>query len=68
MRGFEGLGAWWACIMEILILGEEPSADNSGHKGKARNKRPLIGRGLSSYQLFRATLDFLCKYFLFEGS
>jgi U3 small nucleolar RNA-associated protein 22 len=64
VRGFEGLGAWWACVLEVLIFGEEPI----GETGKAKNryKRPLVGKGLSSYQLFRAALDFLggCSAYL----
>ncbi|KAF8528430.1 Nrap protein [Hysterangium stoloniferum] len=57
VRGFECLGAWWACLLEVLILGEEPV----GGKNK-KNSRPLVGRGLSSYQLFRAALDFLSRH------
>lgn len=56
VRGFEGLGAWWACVLEVLILGEEPAEDE---QEKNKNQRPLVGKGLSSYQLFRAALDFL---------
>jgi len=59
VRGFEGLGAWWACLLEILILGEEPVKGSGVNKGGKRNQRPLVGKGLSSYQLFRAALDFL---------
>jgi U3 small nucleolar RNA-associated protein 22 len=54
VRGFEDRGFWWAAVLELAVLGEEKWG--SGIKGK---RRPL-GRGLSSYQLFRAALDFLC--------
>lgn len=54
VRGFEGKGGWWAAVLGLLIGGEERSG--SAKSGKAR--RP-IGKGLSSYQLFRAALDFL---------
>jgi len=56
IRGFEGLGAWWACLLEVLVMGEE------GGAAKKKTARPLVGRGLSSYQMFRAALDFLCEY------
>lgn len=59
VAGFEGLGAWWACILEVLILGEEPFPENGSGIGKKRGQRPSVGKGLSSYQLFRAALDFL---------
>ncbi|KIJ40341.1 hypothetical protein M422DRAFT_68604 [Sphaerobolus stellatus SS14] len=57
VRGFEGLGAWWACLLEVLVMGEEftPGATTK------KSVRPTVGRGLSSYQLFRAALDFLSK-------
>jgi len=51
--GFEGKGRWWAAVIGLLLNGEE-GAD--GKKGKLR--RP-VGKGLSSYQLFRAALDLL---------
>jgi U3 small nucleolar RNA-associated protein 22 len=55
IRGFEGKGGWWAAIIGLLVDGEE---DGGTKKGKLR--RP-IGNGLSSYQIFRAALDFLGK-------
>ncbi|KAJ7721723.1 Nrap protein [Mycena maculata] len=54
VRGFDNLGAWWAVLLGLLIFGEEP-------KGKGHRRKPL-GRGLSSYQLFRAALDFLSRH------
>ena len=59
VRGFEGRGTWWAGLLECLVLGEE-GAQSGGFSGfsKKDERRPL-GKGLSSYQLFKASLDFL---------
>ncbi|EKM53177.1 uncharacterized protein PHACADRAFT_259350 [Phanerochaete carnosa HHB-10118-sp] len=59
MRGFEGRGYWWAAVLDLLVNGEEalPTAKLSG----AASKRKPLGKGLSSYQLFRAALDFFAK-------
>ncbi|KAF7308582.1 Mannose-6-phosphate isomerase [Mycena chlorophos] len=54
VRGFDSAGAWWAVLLGMLIFGEEP--------GSKPSKRRPLGRGLSSYQLFRAALDFLAKH------
>ncbi|KAJ7510322.1 Nrap protein [Mycena galericulata] len=54
VRGFDSLGAWWAALLGLLVFGEEP-------KGMGPKRKPL-GRGLSSYQLFRAALDFLSRH------
>ncbi|KAJ7914876.1 Nrap protein-domain-containing protein [Mycena leptocephala] len=54
VRGFDSLGSWWAVLLGLLVFGEEP-------KGKGAKRKPL-GRGLSSYQLFRAALDFLSRH------
>jgi len=51
VRGFEGRGPWWIAVLRLLLKGEE-------HFGKGIKRKPL-GRGLSSYQLFKAALDFL---------
>lgn len=51
VRGFGSLGAWWGALILYLVLGGKPV------KGVKRQQR--VGRGLSSYQLFRAVLDFL---------
>ncbi|PCH41941.1 Nrap-domain-containing protein [Wolfiporia cocos MD-104 SS10] len=56
VRGFEGRGMLWAGILEALVYGEEPG---TGGQGKAATKRKPLGKGLSSYQLFKAALDFL---------
>ncbi|KAI0051574.1 Nrap protein [Auriscalpium vulgare] len=55
VRGFEGAGAWWGAVLELLVRGE--AADE---RGKAKLK--ALGRGLSSYQLFKAALDFLARH------
>ncbi|CAE6500930.1 unnamed protein product [Rhizoctonia solani] len=54
VRGFGALGAWWSAVIVYLVLGGKPV--------KGVKKQARIGRGLSSYQLFRAVLDFLAKY------
>jgi len=53
IRGFDGAGPWWNAVLEVLVRGEEPH-------GKTTSRRRPLGNGLSSYQLFKATLDFLC--------
>lgn len=57
VRGFEGKGSFWAGLLRYLILGEELVGTKSG---SAKLRKPL-GKGLSSYQLFKAALDFLAK-------
>ncbi|CAE6501093.1 unnamed protein product [Rhizoctonia solani] len=54
VRGFGFLGAWWGAVIVYLVLG--------GKQVKGVKKQARIGRGLSSYQLFRAVLDFLAKH------
>ncbi|CUA70802.1 U3 small nucleolar RNA-associated protein 22 [Rhizoctonia solani] len=54
VRGFGCLGAWWSAVIVYLVLG--------GKQIKGVKKQARIGRGLSSYQLFRAVLDFLAKH------
>ncbi|KAF8066902.1 Nrap protein [Lyophyllum atratum] len=56
VRGFETRGSWWSSLLGLLISGEERAG-----APKASKRKPL-GRGLSSYQLFRAALDFLSKH------
>ncbi|KXN85109.1 U3 small nucleolar RNA-associated protein 22 [Leucoagaricus sp. SymC.cos] len=59
VRGFEGRGAWWSAVVSLAVLGEEQQPGN----GKALfGKRKALGRGLSSYQMFKAALDFLAKF------
>ncbi|KAL4063702.1 Nrap protein [Scleroderma citrinum] len=55
VRGFEGKGFWWTQVLGLVVLGEEPVG-----AGKSNARKPL-GKGLSSYQLFRAALDVLAK-------
>ncbi|KAG0698626.1 Nrap protein [Suillus ampliporus] len=57
VRGFEGKGSFWAGLLRYLISGEEPI----GMKSKIAKLRRPLGKGLSSYQLFKAALDFLAK-------
>ena len=58
------MGMWWASVLDMLVHGEEPQPMPSG---KATAKRKPLGKGLSSYQLFKAALDFLgkCTYKLY---
>ncbi|KZP27685.1 Nrap protein [Athelia psychrophila] len=58
IRGFEARGPFWVGVLALLIEGEE------GKSGKARRG---VGRGVSSYQLFRAALDFLGRCDWEEG-
>lgn len=59
VRGFEAVGgAWWGFLLAVLVYGE---ATESGAKGAL--KRKPLGKGLSSYQLFRAAMDFLGESF-----
>lgn len=60
VRGFDGRGYWWAAVLDLLVNGEEPLP--SAKLSKAASKRRPLGRGLSSYQLFRAAFDFFGEY------
>jgi U3 small nucleolar RNA-associated protein 22 len=54
VRGFEGAGPWWCSVLALLLHGEEPI------QGAIKpNMRRSVGKGLSSYQLFKAVLEFL---------
>lgn len=57
VRGFSSKGCLWTSILEYLLNGEEPLEGEPNVRRKDRQK--LIGRGVSSYQLFRAALDLL---------
>ncbi|KAI0828573.1 Nrap protein [Trametes gibbosa] len=59
VRGFEGKGMLWISILDLIINGEEPQPAGMG---KASQKRKPLGKGLSSYQLFKAALDFLARH------
>ncbi|KAJ7220018.1 Nrap protein [Mycena pura] len=54
VRGFDSMGSWWTALLGLLVFGEEV-------QGKMVKRKPL-GTGLSSYQLFRAALDFLSRH------
>ncbi|OCH85324.1 Nrap protein [Obba rivulosa] len=60
VRGFEGRGMFWVSVLTLLINGEAP-AQAAGLGKKVTKRRPL-GKGLSSYQLFKAALDFLARH------
>jgi U3 small nucleolar RNA-associated protein 22 len=53
--GFEGSGPLWNSVLELLIRGDE-------YHDTTNPKRRPFGNGLSSYQLFKAALNFLCMY------
>jgi U3 small nucleolar RNA-associated protein 22 len=55
LAGFEHLGSWWSTVLELVILGE----DTTFRKNQAAALRKPLGKGLSSYQLFKASVDFL---------
>ncbi|KAI0079174.1 Nrap protein [Panus rudis PR-1116 ss-1] len=59
VRGFDGTGMMWGVLLDLLISGEEPV--NTAVSRTANARKPL-GKGLSSYQLFRAALDFLARH------
>lgn len=67
VRGFEGSGQLWAAVLDLLVHGEDPS--HNALNGTV-NKRKPVGTGLSSYQLFRAALDFLgqSQWLKYSGS
>ncbi|KAG8814643.1 hypothetical protein FRC17_001031, partial [Serendipita sp. 399] len=66
VRGFEAIGVWWAYVIGMLVEGDfhPPPTGNSSTqiKRKQKSKRRRLGKGLSSYQLFRGALDFLAHH------
>jgi U3 small nucleolar RNA-associated protein 22 len=56
VRGFDRKGHLWAELIRFLIVGGAEIGE-SMHE----NLRKPLGSGLSSYQLFRSALDFLCE-------
>jgi U3 small nucleolar RNA-associated protein 22 len=50
--GFEDRGPFWSGLLELMVKGD---ASASGSKSRVKP----VGRGLSSYQLFKATIGFL---------
>ncbi|CCM06300.1 uncharacterized protein FIBRA_08551 [Fibroporia radiculosa] len=59
MRHFDTRGPWWAAVLELLVNGEESLPGTTFHKTA---KRKPLGKGLSSYQLFKAALDLLARH------
>ncbi|EIN13041.1 Nrap protein [Punctularia strigosozonata HHB-11173 SS5] len=59
--GFETKGPWWNALLELVVNGEEPTSA-TGLKRKTIGSRRALGKGLSSYQLFRAVLDVLSRH------
>lgn len=53
-------GSLWACLVLYLVWGDDQASLLATKlNGKKRKGRRTVGKGLSSYQLFRAVLDFL---------
>lgn len=50
--GFEDRGPFWSGLLELMVKGGAPM------KGSRSRVKP-VGRGLSSYQLFKAIIGFL---------
>ena len=48
------MGPWWVVVLDYLVNGGEVL-------GGGKERRRPLGRRLSSYQLFRAALDFFCE-------
>jgi U3 small nucleolar RNA-associated protein 22 len=59
VRGWENMGSWWGWVIGWLVDGGEPLPVDGSLKEKSKKRMVRLGRGLSSYQLFRGTLDFL---------
>ncbi|KAF9652507.1 Nrap protein [Thelephora ganbajun] len=53
--GFEDRGPFWLGLLELMIKGD---ASMRGSKSRVKP----VGRGLSSYQLFKATIGFLARH------
>lgn len=66
--GFAGRGAWWAALVQGIVSGfdvvkvDKDGKVKGGKGGAFGGKGRAMGRGLSSYQLFKAALDFLGMY------
>ncbi|KAF9531369.1 Nrap protein [Crepidotus variabilis] len=57
VHGFESAGPLWASVLGLLLNGEEQSEGS-----QKSNKRRVVGKGLSSYQLFKAALEFFARH------
>lgn len=65
VRGFtHSQGPFWNALLMLVVFGEE-FLPGSGKKEKALARKAL-GKGLSSYQLFRGVLDFLGMSYFFR--
>ncbi|KAL5521182.1 hypothetical protein ACEPAG_9105 [Sanghuangporus baumii] len=58
VAGFESRGYFWTAIMHAILSGDE----TFGQKTVKSSSRRTVGRGLSSYQLFRAALEFIATH------
>ena len=56
LAGFESRGMLWSALLSLVIAGGD-RVNATG--GSTQALRP-IGRGISSYQLFKAALNLLC--------
>ena len=54
--GFEDCGPLWVSLLGVLINGEQLVDE-----ARKKSSRRAVGKGLSSYQLFKAALSFLGK-------
>ncbi|KZS89136.1 Nrap protein [Sistotremastrum niveocremeum HHB9708] len=63
VHGFEDIGgSLWALLIGVVIFGERSVVSKNGVSGKEKARpRMKVGKGLSSYQLFRAVLDLLAS-------
>jgi U3 small nucleolar RNA-associated protein 22 len=67
VRGFESAGTWWWSLLALLLNGEERRSGVAlllnGEERRSgvtkSSQRKSVGKGLSSYQLFKAALEFL---------
>ncbi|KAE9397307.1 Nrap protein [Gymnopus androsaceus JB14] len=60
VRGFtHSQGPFWNALVFLVVFGAEPEPSA---KGKGSTRRKPLGKGLSSYQLFRGVLDFLASH------
>lgn len=52
-------GSWWGCLILYVVWGDDQASLVPKDGGKRRKGKRTVGKGLSSYQLFRAVLDLL---------
>ncbi|KAL5504875.1 UTP22 [Sanghuangporus vaninii] len=58
VAGFESRGYFWTTIMHAILSSDE----TFGQKAVKSSSKRTVGRGLSSYQLFRAALEFIATH------